>query len=63
MSDKTVIKTLEQEADFWTLVDLASGKILDRNDHTKFMRELRKEHSQIHRLVNLEILEDFAKTM
>ena len=55
-----VISSLEKENDFFTLVDKASSKLLDRKTHTKFMSALRTEQSQISRIVNLEILEDFA---
>lgn len=55
-----VMKTLEQENDFWTLADRASSKLLDRSAHNKFMSALKNEQSKITRVVNLEILEEFA---
>ena len=56
-----VIKTLEQEKDFWDLVNIASKKIItNKQQHAKFMQALANEHSGVSRLVNLEILEEFS---
>lgn len=49
------------EADFRTMVEKASKKILDRQDQVKFMVELSKVMRRMPRWVNLEILEEFAK--
>ena len=46
--------------DWLSLIETASKKIIDRGAHAKFMTELRKEHARVGRLVNLEILEEFA---
>ena len=55
-----VMKSLEEQRDWLSLIETASKKIIDRGAHAKFMTELRKEHARVGRLVNLEILEEFA---
>ena len=61
--DNQAAKVLAAAADldFRTMVDKGSKKILDRQEQVKFIVELNKILRKIHRLVNLEILEDLAK--
>jgi hypothetical protein len=57
------VKEETPPGDFWMLMENVCKKVLTKSETSKVMTALKKEHNQINRRLNLEILNDLAKNM